>query len=40
MKARSQSFNEIEQRKYLIYNAIGYTTEWLENLRRLVFDLE
>ena len=40
MKSRSESSDEIEQRKYLIYNAIGYTAEWLDNLRHLIFDLE
>ncbi|CAF1252508.1 unnamed protein product [Rotaria sordida] len=38
MKERSQSSDKIQQRKELIYNAIGYTPDWPNNLRRIIFD--
>ncbi|CAF1529918.1 unnamed protein product [Rotaria sp. Silwood1] len=38
MKERSYSSNKIQQPKELIYNAIGYTSDWPKNLHRVIFD--
>jgi hypothetical protein len=40
MKKRDGSSNDARQRKQLIYNAIGYTPEWPNNLRRIIFDFK
>ncbi|CAF3706712.1 unnamed protein product [Rotaria sp. Silwood1] len=38
MKERSYSSDKIQQSKELIYNAIGYTSDWPKNLHRVIFD--
>jgi hypothetical protein len=38
MKERNGSSDEIQQNKQLIYNAVGYTPEWPNNLRRAIYD--
>lgn len=38
MKKKIESVDELQQRKELIYNAIGYTSEWPNNLYRIIFD--
>jgi hypothetical protein len=40
MKKKTGSLDEIQQHKPLIYNAIGYTPEWPNNLRHIIFDLK
>ncbi|CAF1529459.1 unnamed protein product [Adineta steineri] len=37
MKRKNASIDDIEQHKQLIYNAIGYTSEWSTNLRHIIF---
>ncbi|CAF2645700.1 unnamed protein product [Rotaria sp. Silwood2] len=38
MKERSELSDKTQQRKELIYNAIGYTPDWPNNLHRIIFD--
>ncbi len=39
LKEKSHLFNEIQQ-KQLIYDAIGYRSNWSQNLRNIILDLE
>jgi hypothetical protein len=38
MKEKSRSSDDIQQHKQLIYDAIGYTPDWPNNLHRIIFD--
>lgn len=38
MKQRNEACDKTQQSKELIYNAIGYTADWPNNLRRIIFD--
>lgn len=38
MKEKNNSFDEIQRHKQLIYEAIGYTPDWPNNLRRIIFN--
>ena len=38
MKKKIGAVDDIQQRKESIYNAIGCTSEWSNNLHRIIFD--
>ncbi len=38
MKTRNRSENEAQKSKQLIYNAIGYTPDWSNNLHHIILD--
>ena len=40
MKRRTESLSKLEERQQLIYNSIGYTSNWSENLHRIIFEHE
>ena len=40
MKKKTESSEKIEGRKQLIYNAIGYTPNWSNNIHRFIVELE
>ena len=40
MKQRTRSDSDVQQHKELIYNAIGYTPDWSNNLLRIIYENE